>query len=49
MSLSIPEPDPYEAQTGFDDEDWEYEDVDATTFEAGEDELDIEEGRAHER
>lgn len=49
MSQSISDPDPYEAQTGFDDDDWERDHADSAAFDAGDDELEIEEDRAHER
>jgi hypothetical protein len=53
MSRRIPEPDPYDAQTGF-DADWglgdaETPDLKTAVFDAGEDEIDIEEDRARER
>ena len=52
MSQSIPEPDSFLAQTGFDDA-WQHDALNGNEFEAdefdAEDELDIEEDRAHER
>ena len=53
MSRRIPESDPYDAQTGF-DADWEGEDaetpeLETAEFDAGEDEIDLEQDRASER